>query len=226
MKLYKAVGALAFLLLAGCASRPPVQTLTHVGTPTFFSDASLLKATPDNQAVKVYTDPQAKEDSKGIRTLYIAPVKLWLDPTSEFKEITDEDVTNITTQLRQAYQDDPSHKYLLVDTPAAQSLTLQMVLTHVKLTKDRTRLVSFTPIGLVVKGIKHAAEISPINIESFGVSAKGTSPTGKTLFMIQMLPTAVTLDPEDPSDDSIRLDELPARLLSLGKELRTKYAAN
>jgi hypothetical protein len=226
MKLYKIAGALTLLLLAGCATQQPTpEMLARVGNPVFFSDPAALKPLPDNADIKVYKDPQLTQDSKDIRTLYIEPVQVWLDPTSEYKLLSDEDVNNITTKLRQAYQNASWQRYPLVTSPAPHSLKVKLAVTHTKLTKDRTRLVSFTPVGLVAKGIKLAAGVSPVNVVSFGFSAEGTSPSGKVLFMVELMPTAAQRNPDGTEADEIRQDELPARLLDLVKEVLTNYGA-
>src|SRR3546814_9538447 len=113
-------------------------------------------------------------------------------------------------KLRQAYQDAAWRRYPLVDSPAPHSLRVKLAVTHTKLTKDRTRLVSFTPIGLVAKGIKLAAGVSPVNVVSFGFSAEGTSPSGKVLFMVELMPTAA----ERNQDGTKRSEEHTSELQS------------
>src|SRR3546814_3120795 len=140
MKLYKIAGALTLLFLAGCATQPTSEMLARVGNPVFFSDPAALKPLPDNADIKVYKDPRQAQNSKDIKTIYIEPVQVWLDPASEYKILSDEDVNNITMKLRQAYQDAAWRRYPLVDSPAPHSLRVKLAVTHTKLTKDRTRL--------------------------------------------------------------------------------------
>src|SRR3546814_6451508 len=96
MKLYKIADARTLLFLAGCATQPTSEMLARVGNPVFFSDPAALKSLPDNADIKVYKDPRQAQNRKDIKTIYIETVQVWLDPASEYKILSDEDVTNIT----------------------------------------------------------------------------------------------------------------------------------
>src|SRR3546814_18786986 len=92
MKLYKIAGALTLLFLAGCATQPTSEMLARVGNPVFFSDPAALKPLPDNADIKVYKDPRQAQNRKDIKTIYIEPVHVWLDPASDYTLMSDEAV--------------------------------------------------------------------------------------------------------------------------------------
>jgi len=226
MKIYKAAWVLVVVLLAGCAGNPSNITQAGANNMAFFSNAAQLTPVASRPGLSRYVDPAIAADSKAIHSLYIAPIEVWLDPSSKYKEVTDADIAELTQQVREAFQKSSGHTYQVVDSPAADSLVVRIVLTDVQLSKSRTRLLDFTPVGLVMKGIKSAAGISRITAESFGIDAEGKGPAGKALFSVRMEPSAVATNPDGSKADTSRLDQLPDRLVALAKNLRTTLTAN
>ena len=232
MKLYKVIGSLVFFLVAGCASQYTDQAQINTreqpnfGNKALFADPSLLKPVPQYPGVDLYKAPDAAAEGAKLRTLYIAPVQLWLDPNSEYKDVSDAQIAEISTQLREAYSEaykkDPGHLLEPVSAPAPDSLVIRSALTDANLVKSRTRLLDFTPIGLVVNGAKHAAGISPISAKSFGVSASGETASGKTVFLIHVAPSTVSTEPDGTKAGADRLDEIAERLVDLGRGLFAK----
>jgi hypothetical protein len=221
MNLLKIGSILGFVLLAGCASNPDYKAPGKTSDSAFFTDSSLLKPVLGHAGTLRYVDPNLSADSMRVHTIYLAPIEVWLDPASPYKGLTEPDITALTQEFRKAFLADPDRRYQLVDTPTADTLVVRVALTGVQLSKARTKLLSFTPVGLVVKGIKAASGISPITVDRIGVLAEGTlGPTGKSVFAVQAAPR-VSLSEQDGTESSPdRLDQIPDKLAIMAKRLR------
>jgi len=221
MNPYRILGVLALCFVAGCATAPDHQASSS-DSLTFFTDPSLLVPVQQRPGVTRYISSEAAAQRRGIDSVYLAPIEVWLDPASPYKGLTQSDIAALGEGLRKALEADARRPYPLVDTPSANTLVVRVALTGLELTRDRTKLLSFTPVGLVVKGITHAAGVSPLRVDRLGVQAEGTiGPNGgKPVFAVRIDPSPSLVAPVEPEGDKIRLDQVPPRLAALAADLR------
>lgn len=224
MKIHRFLAVPVVLALVACAGTGAPQSSVQPvsgGTAAFFSDPSVLKGQASGQEPARYTSPTLKEDRKQIKSLFVAPMEVWLDPSSEYKGLSADDIAGLTEGFRKALLEDSARQYPLVEVPAEDTLVVRIALTDVRLEKARFKLLSLTPIGLAVMGVKAVSGVSPISVHRVGVQVEGTlGESGKVLFAMRK-PAATSLVKPD-QEDSRRLDQIPDELAALAKKLRTE----
>lgn len=224
MKSYRVFVLPVVLALTACAGGTGPQSRAMPdsgGAAAFFSNSSAFKGQANGYGAFRYTSPTLKEDRKQIRSLFVAPVEVWLDPLSEYKGLSADDIAGLTKGFRKALLQDTDRQYPLVNVPAQDSLVVRVALTGVRLKKARFKLLSLTPVGLVVQGVKAVSGVSPVSIDRVGIQVEGTlGESGKVLFAIRK-PAATSLL-KAGQRSSTRLDEIPDELDALAKKLRTE----
>lgn len=212
------------LTLAACASSEAPQS--RVGSDfgsavAFFSDPSVLGGRANGHEFARYTSPTLKDDRKQIRSLFLAPIEVWLDPSSQYKGLSASDIAGLTEDFRKTLFEDAGRHYTLVDVPADDSLVVRIALTDVQLEKARFKLLSLTPVGFAIQGVKAVSGVSPVSINRVGVQVEGTlGETGKVLFAMRK-PAAVSLT-KPGQQSSSRLDQIPDELGTLATKLRAE----
>lgn len=224
MKSYRIFLLPVILALAACAGGGAPQSRAELdsgGAAAFFSNPSVLNGQANGHELARYTSPTLKEDRKQIRSLFLAPMEVWLDPSSKYKGLSADDIAGLTEGFRKALLEDTARKYTLVDVPAQDSLVVRIALTGVRLEKARFKLLNLTPIGLAVLGVKAVSGVSPISVDQVGVQVEGTlGENGKVLFAMRK-PAATSLAKAGQQSSS-RLDQIPDELVALAKKLRTE----
>jgi len=226
MKSYRIFVLPVILALTACAGGTAPQsraTADSGGVAAFFSNPSVLKGYANGSGAFRYTSPTLKEDRKQIRSLFVAPVEVWLDPSSEYRGLSADDIAGLTKGFRKALLQDAERQYQLVDVPAPDSLVVRVALTGVRLKKARFKLLSLTPVGLVVQGVKAVSGVSPVSVDQVGVQVEGTlGENGKVLFAARK-PAATSLVKAGSQSPS-RLDQIPDELDALAKKLRAELS--
>ncbi|MBO9356648.1 DUF3313 family protein [Bordetella petrii] len=214
--------ALSCGLIAGCAA-PAANQASRVDHSVFFTDAKRLRAVPGTPGLSRYVSSEFAAQRQRITGVYLAPIEVWLAPDSPYKGLTAVDVAALTTAFRQEFLKDPSRRYPVVDQPGPDTMVVRIALIDVMLTKPRTRLLGYTPVGLVVRAVQAAEGISPALVDRLGYLTEATLGVGgPTLF-------AVRLDGVNHAtpagDQKQKLDQLPAQIAQQAKRLRATLEA-
>lgn len=213
--------ALSCGLIAGCAA--PANQASRVDHSVFFTDAKLLHAVPGSPGLARYVNPQLSAQRQHITGVYLAPIEVWLAPDSPYKGLTATDVATLTTSFRQEFLKDPSRRYPVVDQPGPHTMVVRVALTDVMLTAPRTRLLGYTPVGLVVRAIKAAEGISPALVDRLGYQTEATLGVGGPILFAVRLENAHPV--ASSGDQKQKLDQLPAQIAQQAKRLRATLEA-
>ena len=143
----------------------------------FLSDYSQLQPVPGNTGLMRYAVPDVR--SKLTDKVFLAPIEIWISPTSKYRGIEPDELKKLTDELRSVIVSELQPRFRFVDAPEADAINLRIALTNVSIEKDPVRLRQFTPIGLVAKGIKAAAGVSNIRLHSAAIELEGFTPDGK-----------------------------------------------
>jgi len=172
-------------LVAGCAA--PANQASRTDHSVFFTDAKLLHRVPGTPGLSRYVSPQFAEQRQRVTGIYLLPIEVWLAPDSPYKGLTATDVAALTTAFRQELLKDPSRRYPVVDRPGPDTMVVRVALTDIMLTKPRTRLLGYTPVGLMVRAVKAAEGISPALVDRLGYQTEATLGVGgPILFAVRL----------------------------------------
>ncbi|MCD0502013.1 DUF3313 family protein [Bordetella petrii] len=217
-----AIIALSCGLLAGCAA-PAAHQGYRADSSAFFTDAKLLRPVAGTPGLSRYVTPHYAEQRQRIKSIYLAPIEVWVSPDSPYKGLTATEIGALTASFRQAFLKDPSRRYPVVDQPGPDSMVVRIALTDVMLTLPRTRLLGYTPVGLAVRAIQKSQGISPTLVDRLGYQTEATlGVAGPTLFAVRLQGVQPT---HTAADQKQRLDQMPAQIAQQATRLRATLEA-
>ena len=147
------------------------------GGSGFLSDYAQLQPVPGNPGLMRYAVPDVR--ARLASKVVLAPIEIWLSPTSKYKGIDPDEMKRLTDELRTVIVNELQPRFRFVEAGDPEAMILRIALTNVNLDKDPVRLRHFTPIGLAVKGVKAAAGVSPYRLQSAAIEAEGYAPDGR-----------------------------------------------
>jgi len=125
----------------------------------FLTDYSLLKPSVMGQLGQyIYVAPDAQQRLASVNAIYVEQPSLAVAPDSKVKTLQPNDAQLIANTFQQLLTEQLAPKYVMAVRADPGVITLRTALTNVYLQKPRRRLVSFTPVGLVVHAAKNALE--------------------------------------------------------------------
>jgi hypothetical protein len=182
-----------------------------------------VQLTPVGQfaGTTAYMAPDYTQRRAALRTVYIAPIEIFLAPDSPYRGIERTEMLGLTTAFSDIIRRDLLPQMRVVDTPQADSLILRLALTDVRQTKRGHRLRELTPVGLVVDGVKRVAGVSKVSLTTITVQAIGETGDDETLLFAIDNPPAPGANTPEP----VRLDEVPTLLDQKAQRIHQVFVA-
>ncbi|MEP6502068.1 MAG: DUF3313 domain-containing protein [Betaproteobacteria bacterium] len=119
--------ALACTALAGCASTQPVAY-------TGLSSAPQLRTHPDERSTHTPYRLAANTDWRRYTKAIVAPVAIYQGADQQFEDVADGDKTRLAGAMRDEFRQKLAQRFALVDSPAADTLLIELTLTGAKTT--------------------------------------------------------------------------------------------
>jgi hypothetical protein len=125
----------------------------------FLTDYALLKPSVMGQLGQyVYIAPGITKQLATFNAVFVDAPAFSIAPDSKVKTLQPNDVAVITNALHSILVQQLTPGYIMAVRPDPGVVTMRVALTNVHLQKPRRRLLSFTPVGIVVHGVREATE--------------------------------------------------------------------
>ncbi len=149
---YRTAGffSLAFLTIAVFVTAL-AQDIRSTG---FLSDYSNLQRNFPGQMDYSYLAPDAPDRMANYSAVLVDQPEIFISPDSEYKGMKPDDMKQLADTFRNAMVQELSDTYTIVDQPGPNVLYLRFAFSNLQLKKQRRRLMSYTPIGLVANAVK------------------------------------------------------------------------
>jgi hypothetical protein len=121
----------------------------------FLEDYPTLEADKDRKGALIYRKPGVA--LKNYTKIMIDPMEIWYAPDSKYKGIKPDQLKALADAFRESLVSALEPTYPVVSKPGPDVLRLRIAVTNVYVKKKKKRLLSFTPIGLVVTGAQALA---------------------------------------------------------------------
>lgn len=138
--------------------------------------SDFLPSTPKLEPVKgvegSYGWDNPKQDVSAYDKLMIENVQIFLAPDSPYKGIDGQQMQMISETMRAVMTANLEPAYPVVSQPGPGVMRMSLAITNLKITKKRKNLINYTPVGLVVGGLRQLADaLSNISLEGAMVEA-------------------------------------------------------
>ena len=126
-----------------------------------------------------------RETARNYDRFIFDTVEIFLADDSPYKGINGTQMEAISTSLIGHMQQALEPDYPMVSQPGERVMRMSLALTNVKITKKKKNILNFTPVGLVVGGIRSIADsLSNVSLEGAQVEAiAADSVTGERHFV-------------------------------------------
>jgi len=124
----------------------------------FLEDYSMLVPAPLNERTRYYLVPDAQEKLAAYENIMVDHPEIFLDVNSPYKGIKPSRLSVIAEAFRDNVVNALSSDYTVVDQAGPSTLYLKLALTDLSISKNKTRLLGFTPVGLVYKAGRNAVQ--------------------------------------------------------------------
>ena len=144
------------LVALGCfLLSSPVLAITAEKYSGFIENYPALKVDKDRKGALVYYKPGIV--LKAYNKVVIAPIEIFYAPDAKYKGIKPDQLKALADAFRATIVNELEPKYPVITKPGADVMLLRIAITNVYAQKKKRRLRNYTPIGLVVGGIKKLA---------------------------------------------------------------------
>ena len=124
----------------------------------FLPDYSRLHTSPLNERTRYYLAPGAQQKLASYSKIMVDNPEIFLAEDSPYKGIKPARLNVIAEAFRQKVVDALSSDYAVVDEAGPATLYLKLALTDLSISKNRTRLLGYTPVGLVYRAGRSAVQ--------------------------------------------------------------------
>lgn len=124
----------------------------------FLEDYSKLKASSVNDLTRYYLAPDARNKLLSYDNIMVDHPEIFLAEDSPYKGIKASRIAVIADAFRQQVINALSDDYTVVETAGPKTLYLKLALTDLKVSKNRTKILGYTPAGLVFRAGKSAVQ--------------------------------------------------------------------
>ena len=124
----------------------------------FLSDYSKLQTSPSSEMTRYYLAPDAQEKLGDYDSIMVDQPEIFLSEDSPYKGIKPAKLNVIAEAFRDNVIMALSRDYTVVEKPGSATLHLRLALTDFSISKNKTRLLGYTPVGLVYKAGRHAVQ--------------------------------------------------------------------
>lgn len=146
------------LSLAGCAT-PTGEQSPFLGRPVDYQSA------PDGSGALIYRKPGFKPgDGARYRRFMIDPVLVWYSPQSSYKGIYPDELKAITDYFRTTTVAHLQDRYPVVAEPGPDVVRIRAAIVDMH-RENPIHLYQFTPVGIVLTGVKEATGLDDITRE-------------------------------------------------------------
>ncbi len=138
----------------------------------FLSDYSrLTRSTDDQRMVYSYlvNDPDRLANYSAVM---IDQPEIFVSPDSEYKGMKPDDMKQLADAFRNSMVQELVDTYTIVDQPGPNVLYLRFAFSNLQVKKQRRRLMSYTPIGLVANVVKSAVTDLTSKIDLKGITVE------------------------------------------------------
>jgi hypothetical protein len=139
---------------ACAADADPVSS--SAGTSGFLADYSLLVPGPNSHLTQYYLAPGASAKLSDYKSIMVDHPEVFIDKDSPYQGFKPAQLAVVVETFRQAVIEALSDDYTITDQPGPGVLYLRLGLVNLKASKDRTKVLEFTPVGLVYKAGRQA----------------------------------------------------------------------
>jgi hypothetical protein len=145
--------------LAGCAAGPTIEQSTFLGRTLDYQSA------PDGSGALIYRKPGFEPgDGARYKRFMIDPVLVWYSPQSNYKGIYPDELKAITDYFRTTTVAHLQDRYPVVAEPGPDVVRIRAAIVDMH-RENPIHLYQFTPVGLVLTGVKEATGLDDITRE-------------------------------------------------------------
>ena len=164
------VFSLAFFLtmtVSGSALAQDIQS------SDFLSDYSRLTRSADEQRMDYsYLVEDAPDRLANFSAVMIDQPEIFVSPDSKYKGMKPDDMKQLADAFRNAMAQELVETYTIVDQPGPNVLYLRFAFSNLQVKKQRRRLLSYTPVGLVANAVKSALTDITNKIDLKGITVE------------------------------------------------------
>jgi hypothetical protein len=145
--------------LAGCAAAPTTEHSAFLGRTLDYQSA------PDGSGALIYRKPGFKPgDGARYKRFMIDPVLVWYSPQSNYKGIYPDELKAITDYFRTTTVAHLQDRYPVVAEPGPDVVRIRAAIVDMH-RENPIHLYQFTPVGIVLTGVKEATGLDDITRE-------------------------------------------------------------
>ncbi len=139
----------------------------------FLSDYSQLTRSTDGQRMDYsYLAPGAPDRMANYSAVMIDQPEIFLSPDSQYKGMKPDDMKQLADAFRNAVARELVDTYTIVDQPGPNVLYLRFAFSNLQVKKQRRRLMSYTPVGLIANAVKSAVTDITSKIDLKGITVE------------------------------------------------------
>ncbi len=139
----------------------------------FLSDYSQLTRSTDGQRMDYsYLAPGAPDRMANYSAVMIDQPEIFISPDSQYKGMKPDDMKQLADAFRNAVARELVDTYTIVDQPGPNVLYLRFAFSNLQVKKQRRRLMSYTPVGLIANAVKSAVTDITSKIDLKGITVE------------------------------------------------------
>lgn len=139
----------------------------------FLSDYSQLTRSADEQRMDYsYLVPDAPDRIANYSAVMIDQPEIFVSPDSQYKGMKPDDMKQLADAFRNSMVQELVETYTIVDQPGPNVLYLRFAFSNLQVKKQRRRLMSYTPVGLVANAVRSAVTDLTNKIDLQGITVE------------------------------------------------------
>jgi len=163
------VFSLAFLAITAFVT----ALAQDIQTSDFLSDYSQLTRSADEQRMDYsYVAPGAPDRMANYSAVMIDQPEIFVAPDSQYKGMKPDDMKQLADAFRNSMVQELVETYTIVDQPGPNVLYLRFAFSNLQVKKQRRRLMSYTPVGLVANAVRSAVTDITNKIDLKGITVE------------------------------------------------------
>ncbi len=138
----------------------------------FLSDYSNLQRNSPGQMIYSYLASDAPDRMANYSAVMIDQPEIFVSPDSQYKGMKPDDMKQLADAFRNSMVQELVETYTIVDQPGPNVLHLRFAFSNLQVKKQRRRLMSYSPIGLVANAVKSAVTDITSKIDLKGITVE------------------------------------------------------
>ncbi len=119
-----------------------------------------------------YLVPDAQDRTANYSAVMIDQPEIFVSPDSQYKGMKPDDMKQLADAFRNSMVQELVETYTIVDQPGPNVLYLRFAFSNLQVKKQRRRLMSYTPIGLVANAVKSGVTDITSKIDLKGITVE------------------------------------------------------